>query len=89
MKLTKYIPAKVKIFEFHTCSKFMTFNTYLNARNNMKMKTKKSCWGCNHKFNNNEMLYLAFPKRGVNKLICNNCAKELHTTIKSGETYVI
>jgi len=79
MKLIKTIPARVKTVNFLWCKKdCMKMNQgFRDARKKMKRKMT-SCWWCNHKFVDGEMMALACAEGSGNKMLCQKCADKLH-----------
>lgn len=78
MYLSKIIPKRKKIIEFNWCKKdFMEMtDRYREIRNKMK-RPNDSCFWCNYKFKNGDIMGLAQPKKGFNKILCQKCADKV------------
>lgn len=78
MKLTKQIPARTKTQYFRWCRKdFMKMSQqYRDIRAKMSSKLD-SCYWCKYKFVDGEMMALAQPLKGLNRILCQNCANKL------------
>jgi len=74
MELSKIVPSRRKTIKFNWCNKeFLVMSEkYRSARN--KMRPMDTCFWCGHKFDNGEMMALAQPEKGANKLLCQTCA---------------
>jgi hypothetical protein len=56
-----------------TAHPFMNFKTFVDARKGMR-NTPKTCFVCNHKFADDETIYLAPVVRDKNRIVCEHCA---------------
>ncbi len=63
---------------------FMTFGTlrYIREKNNMEMEGLRTCFNCDHKFNDKEDIFLAIIKGKKNKFLCEKCKNEALKDIK-------
>lgn len=78
MQLTKNIPSREKAVKFLWCkTDWMKCSFYVNTRKSLKEKTAPKCYWCNHKFDPDEMMSLAQPEKGKNRLLCRKCADEV------------
>lgn len=78
LKLTKVVPARRKTVELRWCKQeFMRMTPrYREIRKNLK-SPMDACWWCSHQFIDGEMMALAAPKKGTNKLLCQSCASSM------------
>jgi len=78
MQLTKRIPARTKTVKFKWCKKdFMEMSDkYRQIRAKTGRAAMDKCFWCGHVFANGEMMALAQPEKGANKVLCQNCADE-------------
>ena len=83
MKLSRKIPAYIKTIKFNWCKKdFMEMSdTYKRIRTKFRKGTMLSCFWCGHELINGEMLALAQPKKGVNKVLCQECVLKIEGEI--------
>lgn len=56
---------------------FMNFKTFVDARKGMR-NTPKTCFVCNHKFDDSERIYLATVLGDKNRIVCEHCAKRIN-----------
>jgi len=86
MKLSKIIPARRKTVEFLWCKKdfYEMGQGFRDARKMLKRKIA-SCWWCNRKFIDGEMMALACAKNEGNKILCQECATKLLKTKKGNQ----
>ena len=61
-------------YERVSAHEFMDFKTFVEARKGMR-NTPKTCFVCNHKFKDDEKIYLAAVKHDKNRVVCERCAK--------------
>jgi len=75
MKLSRKVPARTKTISFIWCKKdFMVMNQkYRDCRSRMRDPMDKCFW-CAHEFKDGEMMGLAQPEKGKNKMLCQACA---------------
>lgn len=78
MKLSRKIPARTETILFNWCKKdFLKMSQgYRNIRAKMSSKMD-TCFWCKHRFKDGEMMALAQPKAGRNKVLCQKCAGKL------------
>lgn len=82
MKLTKKIPSRLKVARFSWCKQdwMVMSEGYRAIRKRMAPMDK--CYWCNYKFKNGDMISLACEKEVGNKVLCHDCAVELHASKK-------
>ena len=76
--LDRLVPAHIKRQEFLWCK--LDFMPMSQEYRNIREKTKRpmdTCWWCKHKFVDGEMMALACPTKGVNRVLCQTCADQL------------
>lgn len=56
---------------------FMKFETFVEARKDMR-NTPKTCFVCNHKFGNDETIYIASVIHDKNRIVCAHCAETIN-----------
>jgi len=78
MELSRQLPARKKTIKFLWCKKeFQEMSQkFREIRSKHKNPLDKCRW-CNHKFVDGEMMALACPEKGKNKMLCQACADEL------------
>jgi len=78
MKLSRRIPARTKTVYFNWCKKdfLMMDQEYRDIRAKCG-NPMDACFWCGHKFKDGEMMALAQPKKGRNKILCQDCAGQL------------
>ncbi len=76
LTLSKMVPARKKVVKFKWCHKNFMVNDekYRAIRARFKNKLAKCFW-CGHNFNDGEMMSLACPERGLNKMLCHKCVE--------------
>lgn len=76
--LSKEIPKHMKIVRFRWCQKnFITMSErYRAVRANMQNRMD-ICYWCHHRFIDGEVMALAAPEKGTNKVLCQECASQL------------
>lgn len=70
-----YVTRQYDIIEAHP---FMDFKVFVEARKDMR-NTPKTCFVCNHKFTDNETIYIAPVMRDKNRIVCADCAKKINS----------
>lgn len=86
MHLSKTIPAGKETVKFTACQKeFLVMSqNFRDIRSKSKNPIDKCFW-CGHHFEDGEMMALAIPEEGVNKVLCQKCAGELLKSQESKE----
>ena len=78
MKLSKRIPARIKTIKFNWCKKdWIEINDNYRAIRKKLREPMDACFWCGYKFVNGDMMALAQPEKGKNKVLCGACADEL------------
>lgn len=73
--LSREIPKRRQIQHFTWIRKFQVMSQeFRNIRNKMKSGSMQSCFWCRHGFEDGEQTYLAARPKGLNVLLCENCA---------------
>lgn len=83
MQITKVIPSRTQIYKVESCKKdYITMSEEFRKIRNRSNKPIESCFLCNVKFNDGDMMALAcFIEGGKgNKFLCQTCAEELLAT---------
>lgn len=52
---------------------FMKFGTFRKIRERLGLSIEKCCFNCNHKFKDDEYIYLVIVKGTHNRLLCKDC----------------
>ena len=75
MYLSKVIPQYTKVVKFRWCKKdwLEMSQRFRDIRKTMR-SPMDSCFWCKHGFEDGEMMALASPEKGLNKLLCHTCA---------------
>ncbi|KPK42092.1 MAG: hypothetical protein AMJ65_08200 [Phycisphaerae bacterium SG8_4] len=78
LQLSKQIPAHRKTEKFRWCKQdFMLYGKFRKARERYRMLCVKQCYWCRRDFQDDDMMALAAPMKGKNRLLCQGCAKEM------------
>jgi hypothetical protein len=78
MALSKVIPQHVHSVSFNWCVRdFMLMSPEYRAARTRMNKPMDACFWCHHKFVDGEMMALAQPATGGNKVLCQTCAEML------------
>lgn len=81
--LSKVIPRHTRSIRFQWCKKdFMRFGQFKAARSRMSRPILQGgrCYWCHRPFHDDDMMALAAPEKGANKLLCQECAGQLSVT---------
>lgn len=80
LKLSRRIPARTKTLVATNIKKdFMKMSQeYRDIRSRLS-KPMDTCYWCNHKFKDGEMMALIFIDRSGNKILCQSCATEMES----------
>jgi len=77
LKLSKKVQAHTKSITFNWCKKDFTEMSQQYRQIRAKCRNPMdTCFWCKHKFKDGEMMALAQPKKGANKVLCQACAEE-------------
>ena len=77
MKITKTI---TKTYEIYDCAKWeMTVGDTIQRREKAGMKNKglDKCFACGHKFQSEDIPYLALIRNHANMFVCEKCAGKI------------
>jgi len=77
MKLSKVIPAHTKTVEFNWCKKDWLIMSPIYRTARIGMNLMDSCFWCGYSFNDGDLMAIAQPKKGLNKVLCQDCAEKL------------
>lgn len=81
--LSKVIPRHTHTVRFKWCKRdFMVFGEFKAARTRQKLPILQGgkCFWCHRPFGDSDMMALAGPEKGANKLLCQICAEQLQVT---------
>ena len=85
--LSKVIPRHTRSVRFKWCKRdFMAFGEFKAARTRMKLPILQGgkCYWCHSSFADEDMMALAGPEKGANKLLCQKCAGQFTETQETG-----
>src|ERR1700739_3158391 len=85
--LSKVIPRHTRTVRFHWCKRdFQLFGFFKAARSRMGLSILQGgrCYWCHRPFHDDDMMALAAPEKGANKLLCQTCAGQLIPTPSAG-----
>lgn len=57
----------------HIACNFMLYGTYRKAREKYRLSIQKTCFQCNKKFADEDMVHLVFIVKGKNQFFCDAC----------------
>ena len=78
MQLSKRIPARMKTVGFRWCKRdYMKMSDGYRAARAGLRRPMDTCYWCGHPFADGEMMAVACPDKGANKVLCQGCADEL------------
>ena len=78
LTLSKRVPARTKTIEFNWCYRnFAEMSPQFREIRARMSNPLDACAWCSHKFQDGEMMTLAQPKTGTNKVLCQQCANDL------------
>lgn len=84
--LSRIVPAHTRTIRFNWCkADFMLFGFYKGVREKRRMSIQSACFWCRVPFNDEDMMALAQPESGANKLLCQSCAGQITAVSASGE----
>lgn len=79
-KITKVI---TKNYSVTSCRKFMTYKDLKEARSDMH--TPSTCFCCERKFKDEEVVYLGRIPGELNKIFCSDCGKKIEKSLKEDQ----
>lgn len=78
MQLSRDVPRHTRTERFQWVNlDFMPFGVFKAARSRMKLKEYHQCYWCKKPFAEDDMIALAGPEKGANRLLCQDCGKQL------------
>lgn len=84
--LSRVVPRHTLRVRFQWCKReFMEFGVFKEARARMKTPILQDgkCYWCHRPFKDDDMMALAAPESGTNKLLCQECAAPLCDTAQA------
>ena len=88
--LSKLIPQHTRSMRFKWCKRdFMLFGDFKAARSRMSRPILQGgrCYWCHGPFHDEDMMALAAPEKGANRLLCQTCAGQLVPTLSADESH--
>lgn len=64
---------------------FMKFGKFREIRERLGLKVQRRCFNCNHKFTEDEDIYLAMFKGTLNHFLCKNCKDKALSDLRKEE----
>lgn len=84
--LSRVVPAHTRTVRFNWCKPdFMLFGFYKGVREKRRMSVQSACFWCRVPFKDDDMMGLAQPESGANKLLCPSCTSKIVTPSASAE----
>jgi hypothetical protein len=78
LALSRIVPAHRITEKFRWVQRnFRKFGVFKAARERIKLPVQDGCWWCKTLFADDDMMALAQPEKGANRLLCQDCAGEL------------
>ena len=65
---------------------FTKFSKFREIRESLGMKVQRCCFNCNHKFTDDDDMYLAMFKGTLNHFLCKNCRDIAMNDLRKEET---
>ena len=65
---------------------FTKFSKFREIRERLGMKVQRCCFNCNHKFTDDDDMYLAMFKGTLNHFLCKNCRDIAMNDLRKEET---
>lgn len=83
MKITKITKREYEVL--HAVNKpFLKFGAFRNTREQLGLSVERCCFNCNHKFNDDDDIYLVIVKGTHNRLLCKKCNDKALNDLKKG-----
>lgn len=83
--LSRLVPERLKTIRFNWCKRnFMKFGFYRGVCEKRRMEVQSTCFWCRTPFKDDDMMALAQPEKGANKLLCQSCAEKISSADTSG-----
>lgn len=84
MQLSWMVPAHRFTVTFNWCKRdFMPMSPKYREIRAKQSKPMDTCFWCKHAFEDGEMMALAQPDKGGNKVLCQSCAEILLVTLET------
>lgn len=78
LSLSKVVPRHTRVERFRWVKRdFMQFGVFKAARQRMGLREYDKCWWCKSPFKDADMMALAQPEKGANRILCQPCAGKL------------
>ena len=81
VKITKRVYKCLSVAE-----KPLKFGKFREIRERLGLKVQRCCFNCNHKFADDEHIYLAMFKGTLNHFLCKNCKDKAMGDLRKEET---
>ena len=65
---------------------FTKFSKFREIRESLGMKVQRCCFNCNHKFTDDDDMYLAMFEGTLNHFLCKNCRDIAMNDLRKEET---
>lgn len=63
---------------------FLKFGQFLKSRESIGLSVQRCCFNCNHKFKDDDDVYLAMFKGTLNHFLCKNCNDKALEDLQKG-----
>lgn len=83
MEVVKIIKKTYKCFSVANCSR--KFGKFREIRERLGMKVQRCCFNCNHKFADDDDIYLAMFKGTLNHFLCKKCKDKALSDLRKEE----
>lgn len=78
LALSRIVPAHRITERFNWVQRnFHKFGSFKAARERMNLPVQDGCWWCKTLFADDDMMALAQPEKGTNRLLCQTCVDEM------------
>ncbi|HEX2600082.1 MAG TPA: hypothetical protein VHL05_14985 [Terriglobales bacterium] len=83
--LSREVPRRTETVRFNWVQKtFQQFGVFAAARKRMGLREYTHCYWCRRAFVDDDMLALAQPEKGANRLLCQACAEQATSSSGGG-----
>ena len=83
MEAVKIIEKKYEVLQA-VDKPFLKFGQIRKSRESIGLSVQRLCFNCNHKFKDDEDVYLVILKGTLNKLFCKSCNDKALNELKKG-----
>lgn len=84
LTLSKVVPRHTRTETFRWIKRdFMQFGAFKAARQRMGLGINDKCWWCKKPFEDADIMALAQPLKGANRVLCQPCAGTCSSTTKA------